>query len=449
MSEFAARVAGDSGTAGPRILDVAPIASGTGVVDGVALTGAVGIVVLIGVSAFFSSSELAVFSLAQHRIDALETKTAAGAVVARLRSDPHRLLVTVLVGNNVANIAAASIATAVLVRALPPREAVVISTVFTSFFVLVLGEIAPKSYAVTNAESWALRVARPLSVAQRAMYPVVYIFEVATRAVNRLTGGSTEFETYLTREDIETIVTSGELIGALDAGEGTMIRSVLDLEGTPVKAVMVPRREMITASVEATLEDVIDLCVGSTVTRVPVYGENRDDIRGIADLRAALAAREEGRRLPEILTEPRFVPATMSVGDLLAEMQRDGLGMVIVVDEFGSVDGLATLEDVLEEVVGEIVDVHEADPIRVNDERTAIVRGWATVEYVNESLDLALPIGDAYETIGGLLAAHAGRLVEEGERFEFADATVTVLDASRTRVRRVRIRRTDGGSPPE
>lgn len=432
---------------------VAPIVDGlfptvVAAVDGVFLAGVVGIVVLIGVSAFFSSSELAVFSLAQHRIDALDAGSPAGAAVGRLRSDPHRLLVTVLVGNNVANIAAASIATAVLVRTLPPGEAVAASTIFTSFFVLILGEIAPKSYAVTNAESWALRVSRPLSIAQRVMYPVVYVFEVATKAVNRLTGGSSEFETYLTREDIATIVTSGEQTGALDADEGTMIRSVLDLEKTPVGAVMVPRRDMVTVPIDATLDAVIDTCVESRVTRVPVYGRNRDDVRGIVDIRDALTARETGRSLRDVLAESRFVPATMPVDDLLAVMQRDGLRMVLVVDEFGSVDGLATLEDVLEEVVGEIVDVHEADPIEVVDETTAVVRGWATVEYVNESLDLALPTGDAYATIGGLLAAHAGRLVEEGERFEFGDATVTVLDASPTRIRRVRIRRTGSGQSP-
>ena len=408
-------------------------------IDGTFLVGVAGILVLIGVSAFFSSSELALFSLAQHRVDALEAESTAGAIVARLRGDPHRLLVTVLVGNNVANIAAASIATAILVRVLPPGEAVVVSTIFTSFFVLILGEIAPKSYAVTNAEPWALRVSRPLSVATRIMYPVVYVFEVATRAVNRLTGGSSEFETYVTREDIETIVTTGERTGALDSEEGTMIRSVLDLEETPVKAVMVPRRDMVAVSADTDLDTVIDSCVASTVTRVPVYGDNRDDVRGIVDVRDVIHARRTGGTLAEAMEAPRFVPATMPVDDLLAEMQRDGLRMVVVVDEFGSVDGLATLEDVLEEVVGEIVDAHESEPIEVVDATTAIVRGWTTVEYANESLDLALPTGDSYETVAGLLASHAGRLVEEGERFEFGGVTMTVLSASPTRVRRVRI----------
>ncbi|UWG49393.1 Hemolysins-related protein containing CBS domains [Halalkaliarchaeum sp. AArc-CO] len=411
-------------------------------IDGTFLAGLASILVLIGVSAFFSSSELALFSLAQHRVDALEAESRAGAVVARLRDDPHRLLVTVLVGNNVANIAAASIATAVLVRTLPSGEAVAVSTVFTSFFVLILGEIAPKSYAVTNAEPWALRVSRPLALATRVMYPVVYVFEVATRAVNRLTGGSSEFETYLTREDIETIVTTGERTGALDSDEGSIIRSVLDLEETPVKAVMVPRRDMVTVPVDAELDTVIDTCVDATVTRVPVYGNNRDDVRGIVDVRDVLAARRAGGSLADAMEEPRFVPATMSVDDLLAEMQRDGRRMVLVVDEFGSVDGLATLEDVLEEVVGEIVDVHESEPIEVVDATTAVVRGWTTVEYANESLDISLPTADVYETVAGLLAAHAGRLVEEGERFEFGDATVTVLSASPTRVLRVRIERT-------
>ena len=414
------------------------------------VAGIIGILLLIGMSAFFSSSELAIFSLASHRVDALAAEGSPGGVaLGRLRDDPHELLVTVLVGNNVANIAAASIATALLVQVLPPGEAVTGATIFTSCFVLVIGEIAPKSYAVSNAEPWALRIARPLSVAQRLMSPVVYVFEAATRAVNRLTGGSAEFESYLTREDIETIVLSGEETGALDLDEGAMIRGVLDLEETTVRAVMVPRVDMVSVPRSTTLEEVIAVCSREHLTRLPVYGENRDDVRGIVDLRDALRARDDGRSLGDVLERPTFVPTSKPIDELLAEMQADGLRMVVVVDEFGSVVGLATLEDVVEEVVGEIFDHGETDPVRVVDERTAVVGGWATVPYVNEVVGLELPSSGEFETVAGLIHANTGRLPEEGDRIELGGVALTVVDATPTRIRRVRLQRMDVSADSE
>ena len=409
---------------------------------GLTVAGSVGILLLTLASAFFSSSELAIFSLARHRLDALAAEGSKGGLaLEKLRKDPHRLLVTVLVGNNVANIAAASLATALLAQVLPSGQAVTGATVFTSGFVLILGEIAPKSYAVKNAEPWALRVSRPLSVVQRIMSPVVFLFEIATDAVNRLTGGSSEFETYLTREDIEMIVLSGAETGALASEEGAMIRGVLDLGETTVKAVMIPRVDMVAAPESASLSDVIGLCADEHVTRVPIYGENRDDIRGIVDLRDAVRAYGSDGSLADVLEEPRFVPDSKPIDELLTEMQRDGLRMAVVVDEFGSVDGLVTLEDVIEEVVGEILDHGEAEPVRVVNDGTALVRGWATVPAVNEALGLALPVGADFETIAGLLQARTGGVPREGDRLEIGSAIVTVVDATNTRIRRVRIER--------
>jgi CBS domain containing-hemolysin-like protein len=407
---------------------------------GLTIAGGFAILCLIVASAFFSSSELAIFSLARHRVDALAAGgTPGGRALAALRSDPHRLLVTVLVGNNVANIAAASIATALLVQVLPPGEAVTGATIFTSGFVLVIGEIAPKSYAVSNAEPWALRVARPLSVVQRLMSPVVTVFEIATSAVNRVTGGSSEFETYLTREDIETIVLSGEAVGALDTDEGAMIRGVLDLEETTVKAVMVPRVDTVSVPLSASLDEVVGTCIEHHLTRLPVYGENRDDVRGIVDLRDALAARSEGASLESVLTAPTFAPASQSVDDLLAEIQTEGVDMAVVVDEFGSVVGIATLEDLIEEVVGEIFGRGETPPLRVIDETTAIAEGWTTIGYINETLGLELPVSGEFETLAGLIHANVGRLPREGDRIEIGPVALTVLDATETRLRRIRI----------
>ena len=404
------------------------------------LLGFGAIVLLTAISGFFSSSELAVFSVARHRIDSLVAAETPGSdALAKLREDPHRFLVTALVSNNVANIAAASVATAVLVQYLTAEQAATGATVFTSFFVIIFGEIAPKSYAVANAERHALRVAKPIVVIQRVLRPILYVFEVATGAVNRVTGGESGFESYLSREEIQTIVLSGEETGVLATGEGAMIRSVLELEKTTTRSLMVPRTAMVAVPTTATLEEVVETCWQRGVTRVPVYGDTRDDIRGIADIRDVLRARAEGGSLSDAVDDAQFVPSSKPVDELLTEMQSQGHRMVIVVDEFGTVVGLATLEDAVEEVVGEIFDRDEADPVRVVDADTAVVNGWATVEYINDTLGIDLGTDGPFETIAGLVNFHTGRLAQEGDRVELGDVTVTVLDATERRIRRVRI----------
>ena len=409
--------------------------------------GIVAICLLTAISAFFSSSELAVFSVTSHRIDSLAAADAPGAAaLAKLRADPHRFLVTALVSNNVANIAAASVATTVLIEFLPADQAATGATVVTSFFVIVFGEIAPKSYAVANAERHALRVARPVVALQRLLRPVLFVFEVTTGAINRLTGGSSNFESYLTREEIETLVLSGETSGVLDRGEGTIIRRVLNLEATTVRGVMVPRTAMIAVSAEATLDDAIETSWREGVARMPVYGDTRDDVQGVADVRDLLRVRAEGGTLGDATTPAVFVPGSKPVDELLAEMQLDGYQMAIVVDEFGTVVGLVTLEDVIEEVVGEIFDSEETDPIHAVDADTAVVDGWATVDYVNERLGLEIQTDGPFETVAGLVTHHAGKLGEEGDRIALGDVVITVLDANQRHVRRVRLDWSDDGA---
>ena len=412
--------------------------------------GLLAIVLLTAISGFFSSSELAVFSVPDHRIDSLVASNVPGSTaLAKLRDDPHRFLVTALVSNNIANIAAASVATAVFVQFLPAGQAATGSTIFTSLFVITFGEIAPKSYAVAHAEKHALRVSRPITFIQRLLRPILYVFEVMTGALNRLTGGESNIESYMSREEIETIVLSGETSGVLDTDEGAMIRSVLDLEKTIVRGVMVSRSEIVSVPDSATLDDVVRTCWQEHVVRLPVYGETRDDVTGIVELRDALRAREEGGSLADVTTEPHFVPGTKPVDEVLTEMQTGGHRMVIVVDEFGTVTGLATLEDVIEEVVGEIFGHHETDPIRVVDADTAVVDGWATVVYVSESLGIDLPSDGPFETVAGLVTHQLGRLAEEGDRVELPGVVITVLDGTQRRIRRVRIDWTEQGSAAE
>ncbi|MFW6317899.1 MAG: hemolysin family protein [Halorubrum sp.] len=411
----------------------------------IAFVGVGAILALTAVSAFFSSSELAVFSVPTHRVDSLVATDVPGArALSALRDDSHRFLVTALVSNNVANIAAASVATAVFVRfGFSGGEAATGSTLVTSVFVIVFGEIAPKSYAVANAETHALRVSRIVVAVQRVLRPVLYVFEALSGVVNRFTGGESAIESYLTREEIATLVRSGEAAGALDPDEGAMIRGVLDLETTTVAAVMVPRTDVVALPVTATPADALSRAASEGVTRMPVYGENRDDVVGIVDVRDAIRADETGADLASALGEPTFVPETKPLDELFAEMRASEARMVIVVDEHGAVVGIATLEDLFEEVVGELVGRWETDAVDVVAPDAAVVRGWTTVSHLNETLGLSLPVAAGAETVAGLITRQLGRLPSEGDRVAIGDVTLAVTGATATRVTRIRVEHAD------
>jgi len=414
----------------------------------IAFAGVAAILVLTGISAFFSSSELAVFSVPTHRVESLLAADVPGArALSALRADSHRFLVTALVSNNVANIAAASVATAVFVRfGFSGGEAATGSTLVTSVFVIVFGEIAPKSYAVANAETHALRVSRPVVAIQRIIRPVLYVFEALSGVVNRFTGGESDIESYLTREEIETLVLSGQAAGALDPEESAMIRGVLDLESTRVSAVMVPRTDMVALPDTATPADALSTAGREGVTRMPVYGENRDDVVGTVDVRDAIGAHERGEPLASALREPTFVPETQPVDELFDEFRSTGGRMAVVVDEFGAVVGIVKLADVVEEIVGELVGRWETDHVDVVAHDTAVVRGWTTVAHLNETLGLALPVDGGTETVAGLITQRTGRIAAEGDRVALGDVTLTVTGATPTRVTRVRVEHPGAGA---
>jgi len=407
----------------------------------IAFVGVAAILVLTGISAFFSSSELAVFSVPTHRIDSLLAADIPGArALSALREDSHRFLVTALVSNNVANIAAASVATAVFVRfGFSGGQAATGSTLVTSLFVIVFGEIAPKSYAVANAEKHALRVSRPVVAIQRVIRPVLYVFEALSGVVNRFTGGESDIESYLTREEIATLVLSGQAAGAIDPEEGAMIRGVLDLESTRVAAVMVPRTDMVALPDTSTPADVLSTAGREGVTRLPIYGENRDDIVGTVDVRDAIGAHERGEALASAMHEPTFVPETQPVDELFDELRSSGRRLAVVVDEFGAVVGVVTLADVVEEIVGELVDRREVDHVDVVAPDAAVVRGWTAVAHLNETLGLDLPVDGGVETVAGLITQRTGRVAAEGDRVALGDVTLTVTGATPTRVTRVRV----------
>ena len=412
----------------------------------VALSTSVGIlflVVLTAVSAFFSSSEIAIFSLEDHRVETMEGRGVAA--LRRLREDPHRLLVTILVGNNFVNVAIAAVATGLLTRSLAAGEAALVSTFVVGTVVLVFGEIVPKSYGVANAESWARRIAGPVVFLQRVLYPVVAVFDAVTGAMNALIGGGRDIERpYVTREELEAMVETAERLGVIEEDEQALIARAFEFADTTVADVMVPRSDVIAVDAAGTVGTALETCLDARVTRAPAYRGSLDDVVGYVDVRD-LARADPSAPLEGFLLPIIHAFESRRIDETLAAMQGGGGELAVVFDEFGAVEGLVTAEDIVEELVGEILDVGERRRVVPLPDGRVSARGVASVGAVNAALGgPALP-GDDAETVAGLLVDTLGRPPERGERIAFDDALVTVELVEDNRVRRVVVERRSEG----
>ncbi|PSQ13467.1 DNA-binding protein [Halobacteriales archaeon QS_8_69_73] len=425
--------------------------------DGVvALAGGLTILVLLGLSAFFSSSEIAMFSLPSHRIEAMVAEELPGAATLQeLKDDPHRLLVTILVGNNLINIAMSSIATGLLALYVSSQSlAVFIATFGVTALVLLFGESAPKSYAVENTESWARRIAGPLKLSEYVLLPLIVTFDYLTRQVNRVTGGRGEIEsTYVTREEIRDIIETGERAGVLEEDEREMLQRIFRFTGTIAKEVMTPRLDMKAAPKDATIDEAIQACVQSNHTRLPVYDGSLDNVLGVVHISDLVREYSYGAsddvELEDLIQETLHVPESKNVDDLLAEMRETRMHMVIVIDEFGTTEGMVTMEDITEEIVGEILQSGEEEPVEVIDDRTATLKGEVNIDEVNERLDVDIPEGEEFETIAGFIFNRAGRLVEEGETIGYDGLEIHVDRVENTRILKARLVKTDAYEAPQ
>jgi putative hemolysin len=402
------------------------------------------ILVLLMGSGFFSSSEIAMFSLPAHQIDAMIDEGKRGArAIKSLKQEPHRLLVTILVGNNMVNITMSSISTTIIGFYFDPGTAVLVSSFGITSMVLIFGESAPKSYAVENTESWARTIAPPLKIVGKVLWPLITIFYYLTNAVNKITGGESGIEeTYVTREELRNMIKTGEREGVLDEEERQLLQRTLRFADATAKEVMTPRLDMSAIPDDATVESAIQQAIQSGHARLPVYGDSLDNVVGIFDIRDLDESDYDtfgDREVREVINPTLHVPESKDVDELLSEMRDNRMHMVIVIDEFGATEGLITMEDVLEELVGEILVGDEDHPIEFVDDDTVVVDGSVNIEEINEALNIVLPEGEEFETVAGFIFNRAGRLVEEGEEFVYENVTLRAEEVENTRIQQARV----------
>ncbi len=401
------------------------------------------LLLLLG-SGFFSSSEIALFSLPAHQVDAMVEQGLRGAqTVKALKEDPHRLLVTILVGNNMVNITMSSISTTIVGIYFDAGTAVIVSSLGITSMVLIFGESAPKSYAVEHTEVHARRVARGLRVVEKFLWPLITLFYYLTSVVNRITGGSPSIEsTYVTRDEIRNMIKTGEREGVLDEDEREMLQRALRFTNASAKEVMTPRLDVVAIPVDATVEEAIKRCFGSGHVRLPAYDGSLDNVTGVFDIRELRESdydEFDDMTVADVITPTLHIPESKNIDDLLSEMRENRIHMAIVIDEFGATEGLVTMEDITEEVVGEILVGGEDYPIEFVSDTEALVRGEVNIEEVNETLDIDLPEGEEFETIAGFIFNRAGRLVEKGEEFHYENVTLRAEQVDDTRIQKARV----------
>jgi len=396
-------------------------------------------------SSFFSGSEVALFSITRAKVRTLvNEKTHGSEALATLKKNPERFLITILIGNNIVNILAASVATAVSIAILGETGlAVSVATIVVVVLLLIFGEIWPKMYATRNATTFALRFSPVILLLSRFFSPVIFMFNAIE---GKMTGTSAFSHHMITEEEIKEWIDVGQEEGTIEKDEQEMLHSVFEFSDTRVREVMTPRIDVVMIEDAADSHEALELFKTTGVSRLPVWHENTDTIRGILNVKDAIFSMletHEPRPIEEIFSEPLYVPETKNIDDLLRELRAKKTHMAVVLDEYGSFVGIITVEDILEELVGEILDefdTEEHELVRIADDTYSIdARMW--VEDLNKELGLALPINDTYETVAGLFIEYLGNIPRIGDVCELTEEGVRLVVVQMTgkRINRLKL----------
>src|SRR5271165_3695175 len=397
------------------------------------------IIALIILSALFSASEAALLAMSRLRL-LQRTDDSVSRSLTELLDDRNRYLTTMLIGNTIVLLAADSVATWLAIQ-LGVASPVLVATVVMTLAVLIFAEILPKMIAVQDPMRWAPRLAWFLRGMRVVLAPVTWALVGVTSGIIRLFGGDPKAHgPYVTEDDIRALVNAGEAHGVIEEEEKEMIHSIFELGDTAVSEVMTPRIDIVCADANGPASAGVELAIKEGYSKLPVYEGNIDHIIGVVhdrELLVALSRGELSKPLRELMRPVKAIPETKKVDELIREMQAEKVSVAIVVDEYGGTAGLVTMEDLLEEIVGEIRDEHdegEEEPIRIVSENEAVVDAGTNIEDVNARLGLHLPHED-FETIGGLTVGLFGRLPHEGEEVDAGHQVRLKID--RTRGRRI------------
>lgn len=399
------------------------------------------LVILLMMSAFFSASETALTSLSKIRLkNMVEDKIKNAALIEKLVNNPNKLLSAILVGNNLVNIAATSILTS-LTLSLAPKNGVAIATAITTVAVLIFGEITPKTFAAENSEKVSLAVAKIINAIIFILTPVIWILNIITGVIMKILGvNKNGISATITEAELKTMVNVSHEEGVIEIDERRMINNVFDFDNSKAKDVMTPRTDMIAIEDTATYEEIVTFFKEERFSRLPVYHESIDNIIGILHLKDIVFIDEKDFKVESYMREPYFTYESKIISELFSEMRTNRIPVAIILDEYGGTSGLITIEDMVEEIVGEISDEYdeEDEEITVIKEDEYIVDGSTRLEDVNEMIGTKFESED-FDTIGGYVIGVMGRFPDEGEEIETDGIKIKVEKSDKNRIDELRI----------
>lgn len=399
---------------------------------------------LVCCSAFFSASETALTSLSRIRLrNMVEENIKNADLIMELLEDPNRLLSTILVGNNLVNNGASALTTALAIQVFggDTGNGAAIATIVITIVILIFGEITPKTIAAQKAEKIALVVARLISICIFLFRPIVAVLNIVTGRLAKLFGCRPgEKVPLITAAELKTMVNVSHEEGVLELEERTMINNVFDFGDSKAKDVMTPRTDIVAVPKEIAYEDYVALVQEEGFSRMPVYGEDLDDIIGILYVKDVFFLDKDAFSAEKYMREPLFTYESKPVAELLAEMKNSRLAVAVVLDEYGGTSGLVTMEDMVEEIVGEIADEYddEEEEIEVIQENEFVVDGSTRLEDFNEMVGSGLE-SDEVDTIAGYILLLLGNFPKSGEEVETDGLRIIVEEMDKNRIEKLRV----------
>lgn len=403
------------------------------------------LIILIALSAFFSSSETALTTVNKIRVRALMDEGNRRAIILnRVLENKSKMLSAILIGNNIVNISASALAT-IIAQELVGNQAVSVSTGLLTIVVLIFGEISPKTVATINAETLALSFAPIIQFLIVVLTPVIFLINLLSGMVLRLFHvDPNQKESSITETELRTIVDVSHEEGIIESEEKKIINKVFDFGDATAKDIMIPRIDMVAIDVDATYDELMDIFRRDKYTRLPVYRENTENVVGIINVKDILllpSIDPQQFQMKDYLREAFYTYESKSLSDLMLAMRKSSVNISIVLDEYGDAVGLITLEDLLEEIVGEIRDEYdedEADLVVEENQTVFDVSGQTKISEVNEELHLNLS-SDSYESVAGIIMETLDKIPETGDTVTLDECTLEVLSVDRKRVDQIRI----------
>lgn len=396
------------------------------------------LVLLLAGSAFFSASETALMGVSKIKVrNMIEDKVPGAKVVDKLVSNPSKLLGAILVGNNLVNIGASSLATSLAIRHFG-EGGVGIATAIMTVLVLIFGEITPKSLAASNSEPIALRFSKPLNIITKIFTPITTVLMFITNGIIKLLGGDPDQDKpFITEEELRTMVQVSHEEGVIKVQERKIIDNVFEFRESQVKDVMTTRTDVVAVDVETTFEELLEYFRSEQFSRLPVYEGTIDNIVGVIYVKDLVFTENirENFDLRNIMRDPFYTYEFQRISKLFEQLRQQRLGLAIVLDEYGGTAGVTTLEDLVEEIVGDIEDEYDnsiKDIVKLSDNEF-LLGGQTEIEDLNEMYRLGIDTED-FDTIGGFVFGEIGSLPEIGQEVSYKNLTFTVKSLDKNRI---------------